>query len=212
MEQQKNKKLSTSGLVLILANFTPIFGILFFDWNSFSVIFLYWIETVIIGFYNYLKIKKISNNKFSPWLIFYIIQYPLFLFVYLFLILNIFDANLPHSQDYLQVLKILSSFFYSIFISAAFIFISHGFSWQYNFINKKEYQKIQPLQQVFAPYKRMFIMHVFIVAAAKLADYYNYDENMLAIICLVILKSTIDLAIHLFCHRKIFFKSNLHKS
>ncbi|HSP42394.1 MAG TPA: DUF6498-containing protein [Luteolibacter sp.] len=45
----------TSGVVLILANLVPLAGVLFWDWGIFNVVVLYWLENVIIGVINILK-------------------------------------------------------------------------------------------------------------------------------------------------------------
>ncbi len=48
--------LPISVLFLIAVNMMPLFGVLFFGWSLFSVMFLYWIENGIIGFFNIFKI------------------------------------------------------------------------------------------------------------------------------------------------------------
>jgi hypothetical protein len=45
----------TSGVVLILANLIPLAGVLFWDWDIFNIVVLYWFENVIIGGINILK-------------------------------------------------------------------------------------------------------------------------------------------------------------
>ena len=45
----------SSGVVLILANLLPLAGVLFWDWGIFNVVVLYWLENVIIGGINILK-------------------------------------------------------------------------------------------------------------------------------------------------------------
>jgi hypothetical protein len=39
----------SSAIALILANTIPLVGVVFFEWGAFSVVALYWVETVIIG-------------------------------------------------------------------------------------------------------------------------------------------------------------------
>lgn len=45
----------TSAYVLIAANALPLVGVLFFGWDTFSIVALYWSENVIIGAINVLK-------------------------------------------------------------------------------------------------------------------------------------------------------------
>ena len=44
----KNLSIAT----LIAANLVPVAGVLFWQWDSFSVIYLFWLENVIIGLFN----------------------------------------------------------------------------------------------------------------------------------------------------------------
>jgi hypothetical protein len=44
-----------SAWALVAANALPLFGVLFFGWDTFSIVFLYWVENVIIGAINVLK-------------------------------------------------------------------------------------------------------------------------------------------------------------
>lgn len=56
-----------SALFLIAVNTVPLVGVLLFDWRLFSIVFLYWIENGIVGFFNVLKIswsrKPISSES-----------------------------------------------------------------------------------------------------------------------------------------------------
>ncbi|HET7269648.1 MAG TPA: DUF6498-containing protein [Rubrobacter sp.] len=56
-----------SALFLIAVNTVPLVGVLLFDWSLFSIVFLYWIENGIVGFFNVLKIawarKSVSSES-----------------------------------------------------------------------------------------------------------------------------------------------------
>ena len=50
------KYLSKLPLIALLAtNALPLVGVLFFEWNAFLLVLLYWAENVVVGFYNVLK-------------------------------------------------------------------------------------------------------------------------------------------------------------
>jgi Family of unknown function (DUF6498) len=51
-----------SVLALIATNFVPLFGVLFLSWDTFEIVGLYWIENVIIGAINVLKIATCFPN------------------------------------------------------------------------------------------------------------------------------------------------------
>jgi Family of unknown function (DUF6498) len=52
----------TSILALIATNLVPLFGVLFLSWDTFEIVGLYWIENVIIGAINVLKIATCFPN------------------------------------------------------------------------------------------------------------------------------------------------------
>lgn len=54
------EKLDRSIWVLIGANLIPLVGVLFWDWSTFEVVALYWLENVIIGAVNILKMITCS--------------------------------------------------------------------------------------------------------------------------------------------------------
>lgn len=48
----------SSVYALIFANTVPLIGVLFFEWSLFAIIFLYWMENIVIGFFNLLRMHK----------------------------------------------------------------------------------------------------------------------------------------------------------
>ncbi|MGI9239888.1 MAG: DUF6498-containing protein [Verrucomicrobiales bacterium] len=44
-----------SALVLVLANLIPLVGVIFWDWSVFNIVVLYWMENLVIGVINILK-------------------------------------------------------------------------------------------------------------------------------------------------------------
>ena len=45
-----------SSIVLIVANLLPLLGVIFLDWDAFSIVALYWVENVVLGLINVLKL------------------------------------------------------------------------------------------------------------------------------------------------------------
>jgi hypothetical protein len=48
-------RFKSSAVVLIVANLVPLIGVLFWHWDAFEIVALYWAENVIIGVINVLK-------------------------------------------------------------------------------------------------------------------------------------------------------------
>jgi hypothetical protein len=50
---------------LILANLIPLFGVLFAGWQVFDVVMVFWVENVIIGLINLLKMRYLDNTNLT---------------------------------------------------------------------------------------------------------------------------------------------------
>ena len=191
-----------SSLVLILVNLIPLLGVLFFSWDIFTVIILYWMESAVIGFFNILKMQKINNYKFTPLVPFFIMHYVIFMFVHLFFILQLFQPNLELASGQVAAFVIVFEYFKALIISLSFIFLSHGMSFVFNFIKKQEFKYVSLKKQMFVPYRRIIIMHIIIMLAGAGIIYTNYSQEVAAVVFLVILKIIFDLGSHIFEHRK----------
>lgn len=55
MEKTSPPSVNTPLIVLIAVNFLPIVGVLFWGWNVFEIVSLYWFENIVIGAINILK-------------------------------------------------------------------------------------------------------------------------------------------------------------
>jgi len=56
---------ASSTRVLIAVNVIPAVGVLFFDWDAFNVVFLFWLENLVIGFFAVLKMVTANPGKMS---------------------------------------------------------------------------------------------------------------------------------------------------
>lgn len=52
-----------SAVALVLANLIPLFGVLFLGWDAFAIVVLYWVENLIIGAINVLKMLTCSPDE-----------------------------------------------------------------------------------------------------------------------------------------------------
>lgn len=50
------KQIAAPEASLLLVNFLPIFGVFFLHWSIFIILFMYWLENVVVGLYNVLKL------------------------------------------------------------------------------------------------------------------------------------------------------------
>jgi hypothetical protein len=100
-------------LALIAANLAPLFGVLFFGWDAAAIVLLYWIENLIIGAYNILRMilvkVKSQSEQFKKLFIipFFCVHFGGFCAVHGFFLLTFFklggdlDTLAPQSRLYL---------------------------------------------------------------------------------------------------------------
>ena len=56
-----------SAAVLVLANLYPLFGLVVLGWEVFPLVFLFWCEGAIIGFYTLAKLVVVTPQDGSSW-------------------------------------------------------------------------------------------------------------------------------------------------
>jgi hypothetical protein len=180
-------------LILILANLVPVAGIFLFNWDVFSILFFYWIESAVVGLFNIAKMFMIKSvNAFgvshkTSGIVFFIVHYSLFMLGHgVFLYALFAPVDIRASTIILAVISLT---------------ISHGVSFVTNYIGHKEYEKVTLSQQMVAPYGRIVFMHITIILCGFLISLTG--TNQVLLIALIIFKITIDVITHLKEHTKL---------
>jgi hypothetical protein len=75
---------------------------------------------------------------------------------------------------------------------------SHGASFVMNFLGRREYLRVSVGSQMFAPYGRLLILHMAIILGAFVSIMIGSPVGAVAV--LVILKTIVDLSLHLRAH------------
>ena len=187
---------------LIFFNLIPLIGVLFFGWNLSSIMVLYWFENVIIGFFNAVKMAKAEGtkprtrlysgskpitvaNKTSS-ILFFIVHFGMFTLGHGIFIFALFGRGLPAISNLLP--------------AALCLFVSHGISYAYNYINNGEYQRVAFQDLFFQPYKRVIIMHITIIVGAFIA--FQFEQPTFFLVVLIVLKIGVDTIYHKKEHTK----------
>jgi len=208
-------------IALLAANTIPLFGVLFLDWDAFFIVLLYWSENLVIGFYNILKIAfaAVPNPAAHLGKLFLIpffsVHYGGFTAVHGFFVLAIFKKNIdgnvmegkawPCFLVFIQMLLNVAKQMYSIIPSQMkfailALFLSHGVSFVYNYLLKVEYATAKPRQLMGAPYGRVVVMHIAILGGGFLTMAMGSPAAFLLL--LVVLKTIVDINLHLRGHKK----------
>jgi hypothetical protein len=159
-----------SVLALILANLVPLVGVFFFDWDVFSVVLLYWMENLVLGFYTLLKIillpaENVRNQLDKVLTIpFFCVHYGMFCFghgVFIFAIFTDFGIEGPRNGP----ADTLFGRMLGLIIPVLALGVSHGISFVQNYLLGKEYNEMNLGDLMKAPYARIVILHVALIAA-----------------------------------------------
>ena len=89
----------------------------------------------------------------------------------------------------------------SVALPASMLFISHGTSFMINYLGKKEYLNTEPQTQMFAPYGRVVVMHITIIAGTFLMMITGLPAALIGIF--IILKTWVDISVHTTQHAKL---------
>ncbi|XOU93900.1 MAG: DUF6498-containing protein [Candidatus Kerfeldbacteria bacterium] len=205
MEQKSQKAI----IVLIGANIVPLLGVLIFDWSIFSIMIAYWMENLVIGLYNIIKMSKaeapnpssISMNgkplkpgTKKPLIAFFIMHFGIFTLVHGIFVFALFGSDTFSGSS-------MDVSIWGIVVMFTGLLISHGVSYKTNFIERGEYKKISPGEQMFKPYGRVVVMHAIIMGSGFLIGILGAGRILAGL--LIIAKIILDYILHTKEHFKI---------
>lgn len=183
-----------SVLALLAANSVPLLGVLFLDFSLFQILFLYWFESAIVGFYYVLKVFKSNALIAIFYTPFFILHYGIFMVVHLSFIIAIFAPDLTFSSP-LPPPDIFLPLIKENMVQIVALFISHGVSFFTNFIGSREYKNADTGLSYFSAYSRIIIMHITLLLGAALIVIFH--APIMGLVCLIIIKTIVDLYYHL---------------
>jgi len=197
--------MNISLIALVLSNIVPLIGVVFFGWSLFEVMFVYWAENVVVGFWNVVKMatakpgKSDSRRMIALFICFFIFHYGMFCFVHGVFVFFLFGSDFSGGKLTFQSNPLTLG----AILGAAALFVSHGISYFQNYIGKGEYLK--PGDLFTAPYARMMVLHVAIVIGGGAVIVLGLPALALAL--LVVLKIGFDIKSHKKSHSKSDDKS-----
>jgi hypothetical protein len=188
----------TSLAALIIANTVPLIGVLAFDWDLYGVMVLYWAENSILGFYNVLKMLRVGGSQAASQTAVFCVHYGIFMFAHFVFVKRLFGPDewglFPGLDQLIDALRPVAS-------SLAVTFLSHGVSYYTNFLRGREYERTTLDDQMHAPYKRMAVLHVTLIAAGWIIA--SQGGQVGALVVFIVLKTCVDGWAHLREHGRL---------
>ena len=212
---------------LIVANLVPLFGVLWFGWDVWAILIIYWLENGVVGLFNVLKMRRASGPETPvqaprgggrrPYITgmtingrpasgmakatlipFFIMHYGIFWLVHGVFVLTLPTFAMMGADGQPDFGTTLDPG--AILFVLAGLTISHGVSYRFNYIGRGEYLRTTPAAQMFAPYGRLMVLHVTIIVGAMAIGLTGAPAA--AIVVLVLLKIALELGLHLAEHRE----------
>ena len=189
---QISRRLSLTSLIAV--NLIPLAGVLFLGWNLNTILLSYWLESAVIGLWNLVKLFCVAVAQPDPTsrilIPFFVVHYGGFMvihFSFLSLILSGDLTSMPgsgvDSQLFVQALPFVGS-----------LFVSHGVSFFLHFVRTKAYETQKAAVLFFAPYGRIIVMHLTVLAGGFLMVLFG--QPAWALILLVLMKTIVDVLSH----------------
>lgn len=204
---------------LILANMVPVLGVLFGRWTVSDVMIIYWLENVIVGFFNVLRmvfaqggmapdvnkaivaltpqprlLQNVAKLFFIP---FFIFHYGMFTMVHGVFVVTLFgnggaltgSPGIHHGGPF----GIIYSGLYQtpLFWPIVALILSHGISFWFNYIRDGEYLTANLPTLMGRPYGRIVILHVTILLGGFAVMAFHGAWG--ALVLLTVLKIVTDL-------------------
>jgi len=205
-----------STLILLAVNLLPLLGVLFWGWDLFLLLMLYWMETGIIGFWHILRMA-LEARWFALFLVpFFVVHFGGFMVGHFVFLGALFGG--PQWSDVRSVGSFLDRVVFrtGLWMPLAALFVSHGVSFTLNYLRPQWLARIfpglmaetpvkRPLLEklkdpkvfqgiMMAPYQRVILMHVTIIVGGMLSM--ALHNNKAAFFLLVFLKAMVDMASH----------------
>src|SRR3990170_5387930 len=219
-----------TGAALLLANLMPLAGVLLLHWETGALLFVYWLESAVVGFFNVVKMAQAEGST-TPGPLSEgeeVTEADLAQLAEVRRTTQARSAVLGGALGVLQKMAELEMaeqrgkgvaqritsvariplilfflFHYGIFMAVHGVFLlvtSHGISYLIYFLHRGEYRAISPSEQMARPYGRIFLMQFTIIIGGMLIMVFQAPVLMLAV--LVALKVLFDLVAHYLSHAR----------
>ncbi len=214
-----NKRLprpSLSIIALTVANLVPLLGVIFLNWEAAAIVLLYWMENLIVGFFNVLRMILVKGepvaNQFQKLFMipFFCVHFGGFCAVHGFFLLAFFKIGSPEGAIaagdswmgpliflqllYAVVMQLWQSRPAGLDWPVLGLAVSHGISFVKNFLIGQEYLSLKLKELMMRPYKRIVLMHVAIIAGGVLIMKLGSPVALLCV--LIFLKIAMDIWLH----------------
>ena len=187
---------------LLLANVVPLVMVFAEAWSVAEIMLTYWLENVVIGVLNLIRIALCQNPKGVIQKLFvmgfFTFHYGMFTMAHgaiLFSLLVYDQLNIGFGPK--MVFEIVNTL--HLWLPLLALFVSHGFSLIWHYLRQGEYKRLNIATLMMRPYGRVVLLHIVALVGGLVVS--KLGAPVFALILLIALKTFVDAKIHLRVHR-----------
>lgn len=181
----------------VLANLVPVVGVLFLGWHAGDVLVVYWLENLVIGGFAVARIATARGTQLPGnvtingrsaaavprWLLvpFFCGHYGIFALVH-----GVFTWILASGAG-------LAGSPLSWAATVVLLVVAHASEYRTRWVRDGERDRTSPIQAMFAPYKRVVLLHITLIAGVFLLLGLGAAGRVLPVVLLVLAKTAVDL-------------------
>ena len=214
--------LSPASILLVLTNLVPLIGVIWWNWDAFLLLMLYWMETAIIAFWTYVGIATMPRGTGAAeqslagriaaragLLFFFAVHSGIFMSVHFMFLWTLFAgawARKVHGpEQFVQEIVLRTG----LWLPLLFMFLVRGFSFGFERLRAGPFMQIAVVPANSPPrsspdvgsivsglYARIVVMHLVILFGAWLTLVAGADRG--SIVLLVVLKTLADVGLFVF--------------
>ena len=196
-----------SAWILVLANLVPLAGVLFWGWNAFALVALFWMENVVIGVFFILRMLSLDPRDPALWAAklfmvpFFCVHYGMFTAIHGSFVFHLLGGKDYTTQGLLPLdAAARAAADFGLWLPLAVLVGSHLFSFLWNYLYRGEFRRAQLTRLMAQPYGRVVVLHVAIIFGGFAAT--MLGSPLWALIVLLGLKIALDLRAHVNEHSK----------
>lgn len=188
-----------SAWLLMAANAVPLWGVFALDWDAGALLWLYWLENLVIGACAAVRIATagaaplpgIARVFLVP---FFLVHFGLFCMGHALVLTFLTNPGAGDPFGSAATLTAVRSI-PGVGWALLALVLSHGYSVIAHFLFGGERRTASPQLEMLKPYGRILVMHLTVLAGGALM--LAFEAPAAALVVLTLMKTALDLAAHL---------------
>jgi hypothetical protein len=192
---------AVSVIALIAANSIPLFGVIVLGWRVFPILLIYWIENVMVGVFNVLRMLVADPDQPLDWFAklfmvpFFCFHYGMFTAVHGVFIFEMFGPHTARHGLFPTTAMVMAAVQANgINYAVLALFMSHFVSFVWNYMLGGEFRNVSLGLLMAQPYQRVVVLHLVIILGGM--GTVALGSPTAAVAVLVCIKTALDIAAH----------------